>query len=99
MENMKKFRLMIPALAMLFSVILAGCNSNSKAKSWSPEQKEQWTTSCLKFMDERGTPKNQAVDFCDCMLKKTSEKYTPQEAEKITPQEERKLWQECDYQW
>ncbi|MEI7896229.1 MAG: hypothetical protein WCJ26_04285 [bacterium] len=50
-------------------------------------------------MDERGTAKTEAVGFCDCMLKKTSEKYTPQEAEKITAQEERKLWQECDFQW
>jgi hypothetical protein len=33
------------------------------------------------------------------MLKKTSEKYTPEEATKITPAEERKLWNQCDYRW
>jgi len=32
-------------------------------------------------------------------LKKTSEKYTPEEAVKITPEQERQLWQECDYDW
>ena len=96
---MNKIGLVIPALALLFSVIFAGCNSNSKAKSWSPDQKSKWTTNCLKFTEERSMPKTQAVGFCDCMLKKTTEKYTPQEAGKITTQEERKLWQDCDYQW
>jgi hypothetical protein len=90
---------MITSLVLLVALTFAGCNSDSKAKSWNQEQKDQWTAKCLKFMEERSVQKDQAVDFCDCMLKKTSEKFTPQEAEKITAREERELWKECDYQW
>jgi hypothetical protein len=99
MENMKKFFLMIPAIALLFAVTFAGCNSGSKSKSWSQAQKDQWTTNCHKALEERGLTKDQAADYCDCMLQKTSEKYTPQEAEGITAEEVGRLWKECDYQW
>jgi len=94
---MKKFRFFIEALGFILFVSFTGCNS--KAKSWSQEQKDKWTKSCMEFMNDRGVSENDAIGFCDCMLKKTSDKYTPEEAVKITPEEERKLWQECDYQW
>lgn len=94
---MKKFSLIIPAIGLMLLVFNNGCNS--KAKTWSQENKDTWTTKCMKFMTDRGVTQKEATDFCDCMLKKTSDKYSPAEAEKITPEEERKLWQECDYQW
>ncbi|MCX6277182.1 MAG: hypothetical protein NT004_03675 [Bacteroidetes bacterium] len=94
---MRKFRYFIPALGFMLLATITGCNS--KAKSWSQEQKETWTTSCMKFMNDRGVAKKDAASFCDCMLKKTANKYTPEEAVKITPEEERQLWQQCDYQW
>jgi len=94
---MKKFRILIPAIGFLLLLGAAGCNT--KAKTWSQEQKDTWTTSCMKFMNDHGVAQKEATDFCDCMLKKTSDKYTPDEAVKITPEEERQLWKECDYQW
>ncbi len=94
---MKKLKFFIPALGFLLLVGFAGCNS--KAKSWSQEQKDTWTKSCMKFMNDRGVAQKDAADFCDCMLKKTSDKYTPEEAVKITPDEERQLWQQCNYSW
>lgn len=94
---MKRFRFFMPALGFMVLVSFTACNS--KAKSWSQEQKDKWTTSCMKFMSDRGVEQKNATDFCDCMLKKTSNKYTPEEAIKITPDQERQLWQECDYQW
>ncbi len=53
----------------------------------------------MSFMSERGVAQKDAASFCDCMLSKTSEKYTPEEAAKITPDEEQELWKQCDYQW
>jgi len=94
---MKKFFTVITAFGFILLMGFTGCNS--KAKSWSQEQKDKWTTSCMKFMNDRGVEKKDAAGFCDCMLKKTSDKYTPEEAVKITPEEERQLWQQCDYQW
>ncbi len=53
----------------------------------------------MKFMETNEVEEKNATDFCDCMLEKTSEKYTPAEAAKITEEEERKLWESCDYTW
>ncbi|MEI7724186.1 MAG: hypothetical protein WCK09_03730 [Bacteroidota bacterium] len=94
---MKKFRVLIPVIGFIMLVSFTGCKS--KAKSWSQQQKDTWTASCMKFMSDRGVEQKKAAGFCDCMLKKTSNKYTPEEAVKITASEERQLWQECDYQW
>lgn len=80
----------------LFAV---ACESTSKADTWTDEQKTNWTNNCLKFMESREVEADQAKEFCDCMLTKTSEKYTPEEAVAITEDEESKLWESCDYQW
>lgn len=95
---MKTFKV----LFLIFAIAVfagAGCNTNSKANQWSSEQKDKWTEDCMKFMHEQGVEKKDAEGFCDCMLKQTSEKYTPKEAVNITEDEERKMWQECDYVW
>lgn len=87
---------------ILFMSLLVGagsCQNNSKEKSWSEAQKTKWKSECQGLLTDRGLKADAANDFCDCMLKKTSEKYTPEEAAKITTEEERKLWNECDYQW
>ncbi len=83
------------------SVILlaTACNCDSKADTWSAEQQTEWKSKCMQFMNEQGVEKDNAVDFCDCMYEKTSEKYTPEEAANITADEERELWSECDYSW
>lgn len=94
---MKRHFFLVPVLCSLIVLALPGCNS--KSGSWTKQDKDKWSESCMKFMTERGVEQKQATDFCDCMLKKTSEKYTPEEARKITPDEERQLWQQCDYQW
>ena len=106
---MKIIKLLIVTFGFL--VFAGACNSDSKAEkkapakkekaadTWNDEQKAKWTKSCMEFMETNGVEKRNAVDFCDCMLKKTSEKYTPEEAAKITEEEERKLWDSCDYDW
>ena len=88
-------------LVLTFSiVIIAGaCNCSSKADQWSSEQKATWTQNCMEFMAEQGVDEKNATDFCDCMLSKTSEKYTPEEAAAINEEEERKMWEDCDYSW
>ncbi len=53
----------------------------------------------MKFMNDRKIDQKDAAGFCDCMLKKTSEKYTPQKVVKITPAEEQQLCKECNYSW
>ncbi len=82
-------------------VFLAGscCDNSSKADTWNEDQKKEWTDKCMKFMETNEVEEKNATDFCDCMLEKTSEKYTPAEAAKITEEEERKLWESCDYTW
>ena len=94
---MKKTSVLIAALFLAMVTVITGCSS--KSGSWSKEEKDKWTTNCMKFMNDRKVDQKDAVGFCDCMLKKTSEKYTPEEAVKITPSEEQKLWQQCDYSW
>lgn len=94
---MKIIRLLFLAFGLF--LFASACNSDSKADTWNSEQKAQWTKNCMKFMETNGTEKRNAVDFCDCMLKKTSEKYTPEEAANIDADEERKLWESCDYSW
>ena len=79
--------------------VASACNCDSKADTWTQEDKAKWTKSCLTFMETNGVEENNAKDFCDCMLDKTSKKYTPQEASEITEDEERKLWESCDYSW
>lgn len=83
----------------LFIFTIACDSPSSKADSWNEEQKTNWTNNCLKFMESREVDANQAIEFCDCMLTKTSEQYSPEEAAAITEDEERKLWESCDYQW
>jgi len=75
------------------------CNTNSNADKWSSEQKAAWTQNCMEFMAQQGVDDKDATGFCDCMLTKTSEKYTPEEAAAINEADERKLWEECDYSW
>lgn len=94
---MKTIKLLFASLSLLF--LIAACNCDSKADSWSDEQKTTWKKSCMTFMENNGVEEKNAVDFCDCMLEKTSEKYTPEEAANITEEEERKLWESCDYDW
>jgi hypothetical protein len=94
---MKRFRFILPVL--MLSVLVWSASCSSKAKSWSKENKDTWHAKCMQFLTTRGVEQRAATDFCDCMLKKTSEKYTPAEAEKITPEEEQQLWKQCDYQW
>ena len=87
---------------MVFIILLGGissCNQKPKKTTWSDEQKTKWKSECKQLLGGRGLYAKDADALCDCMLKKTSEKYTPEEAAKITTDEERKLWQECDYQW
>jgi len=94
---MKTFHQVIPVLCFILMVGFTGCKS--KSGSWSEAQKQTWSTNCMKVMNDRGVDPKDAAGLCDCMLKKTSEKYTPEEAVKITPEQERQLWQECDYDW
>ncbi len=94
---MKTIKFAIGIILVLF--IASACNSDSKADTWTKEDTTKWTQSCLKFMESNGVEKEDAVGFCDCMLKKTSEKYTPKEAENLTEDQERKLWESCDYSW
>jgi len=93
----------VRTLFLISSVVLlataCNCNSDSKADTWSAEQQTEWKSKCMQFMNEQGVEKDNAVDFCDCMYEKTSEKYTPDEAANITADEERELWSECDYSW
>lgn len=85
--------------AMLITLVMGFSGCNSKADTWSKDQKAKWTESCMSFMSERGVAQKDAASFCDCMLSKTSEKYTPEEAAKITPEENQDIWKQCDYQW
>ena len=94
---MKIIRLLFVSLGLLLFV--SACNCDSKADTWSSEQKAEWTKSCKSFMETNGVEEKNAVDYCDCMLEKTSQNYTPEEAAKITEDEERKLWESCDYSW
>ncbi|MBU2553879.1 MAG: hypothetical protein KKF98_05420 [Bacteroidetes bacterium] len=86
-------------LATSIVLFASACNCESKSDTWSDAQEEAWKSRCMTFMEENGVEKKNAVDFCDCMFEKTSDKYTPEEAEGITAEEERKLWNECDYNW
>lgn len=78
---------------------LSSCNSNSKADTWSADQQDKWKNDCMELLLSNGVNKPVAADHCDCIFKKTSEKYTPEEAANITTEEERKIWEECDYSW
>jgi len=91
--------LKILTFMFLVAIFASACSVNSKADQWSSDQKAKWTEKCMNFMDNQGVDKKDAEGFCDCMLKQTSEKYTPEEAAKINEEEERKMWQECDYVW
>lgn len=94
---MKRLSFLTALILTVAVVALSGCKS--KSGTWKKQNKDEWTSNCMKFMTERGVSQANAADFCDCMLKKTSNQYTPEEAQKITPEEERKLWKECDYSW
>lgn len=96
---MKIFKLLFASLILLATITACDCNKDSKADTWSKDQKAEWTTKCKGFMNTNGVEGKNATDFCDCMLEKTSEKYTPEEAANITEEEERKLWESCDYSW
>lgn len=96
---MKSKALIVTILLMILLGGIESCQNYPKEKTWSSEQKTKWKTECQQLLISRGLKTKDANDFCDCMLKKTSEKYTPEEATKITVDEERKLWNECDYRW
>ena len=95
---MNKIKYLIFVIGLVF-IMGSCCNHNSKSDTWSDEQKAEWTESCLKMMSENQVFKGNAEDVCDCMLKKTSENYTPEEAVNITEEEEQKIWETCDYSW
>lgn len=95
MSTIKYFILLCGA-----AFILASCgSSSSKSSTWSDAQKAEWKQNCLKMMSANDTFEGDAEDVCDCMLEKTSEKYTPEEVIGITEEDEQKLWEECDYNW
>lgn len=94
---MRTIRLTMGIIVLLF--VVAACNCDSKADTWTDNDKAKWTTSCMEFMETNGVEKLNAVDYCSCMLDKTSKNYTPEEAVNITTEEERKLWESCDYSW
>jgi hypothetical protein len=94
---MKIIKLLFVAFGFL--LIIGSCNCDTKADTWSDEQKTEWTKSCKEFMKTNAVEEQNAVDFCDCMLEKTAQDYSPEEAAKITEDEERKLWESCDYTW
>jgi uncharacterized lipoprotein len=89
------------SLIVIFVIVgsLSSCNSNSKAKTWDEKQQKKWKKDCIELLTDNGVEKPDAEDFCDCMYKKTSEKFTPEEAENITTEQERAIWNECDYSW
>jgi len=95
---MKIIKLLFASLIIVAFISACDCQ-DSKADTWSTDQKTEWTKKCKDFMKTNGVEDKNADDFCDCMLEKTSEKYTPEEAAKITEEEERKLWESCDYTW
>jgi len=94
---MKKIKFLMLSIGFLF--VIAACNDNSKSDTWSKEQEAKWKEGCMELMQENNIPNGEAEGTCDCIFKKTSEKYTPEEAAKITEEEEGKLWQACDYQF
>lgn len=96
---MKVLKLLFATVIILAFAASCDYGEKSKADTWSEQQKTEWTNNCKQFMKNNGVEDKNAVDFCDCMLKKTSKKYTPEEAANITEEEERKLWEECDYTW
>ncbi len=82
------------------ALVVLSCNSNSKEATWNQEQEKIWKDKCLELFKEMdGVSRAVAEDHCDCMLKKTAKKYTPEEATQLTIEQERKIWEECDYQW
>lgn len=89
----------ISAITIVALLLLAACNSNSKSKAWTVDQKEQWKTECEQMLVEEGITAAVAEDHCDCMYEKTSAKYTPEEAAALTVEQEREIWEECDYSW
>lgn len=96
MKNNRSLSIIL--LIIIFGVVQS-CQHTSKENTWSEEQKTNWKTECQQKLIDRGLKASAAADFCDCMLKKTSQKYTPEETKKLTIEEVRKLWDECDYQW
>jgi hypothetical protein len=88
-------------LVLVSFILVAGCcnNTDSKSDTWSDEQKAEWTQDCLKMLEANQTFKGVAEDVCDCILTKTSESYTPEEAAKLTREDEQKIWEKCDYSW
>lgn len=95
--NMKRITILVLVIGLIS--ILSSCQSDSKADTWTADQEQTWKTNCQQLLVANGTTEADAEGFCDCMFKKTAEKYTPEEAAQITEEEEQKIWQECDYQW
>ncbi|MDZ7742095.1 MAG: hypothetical protein U5Q03_10175 [Bacteroidota bacterium] len=94
---MKKVLFSIFVLGIM--AIMASCNTNSKADTWSAEQEKEWKSNCKDLLTGNGEDKATAEDYCDCIFKKTAEKYTPAEAAKLTTEQEQQIWDECDYSW
>jgi len=95
---MKKISSILLVLAL--TIILLSCNSaTTREKSWSEQQETSWKNNCNELLVKNGTPAGDAAEFCDCMFKKTAEKYTPKEAAALTEKQEQEIWEECDYQW
>lgn len=81
-------------------IFIGSCsNADSKSDTWSDQQKLEWKEKCMELLIEAEVPRGDAESTCDCMLEKTSDKYTPEEAAKIDLKGEQELWQDCDYQW
>lgn len=90
---------LILALSIGLLFVAVACKSDSKAGTWSADQKTAWKTKCTKILTDRGVAEADANDYCDCMFEKTSKKYTPEEAESLTTEQVQEIWQECDYSW
>lgn len=86
-------------LGILLIIVGSCTNANSKSSTWDDQQKKEWKEKCMELLIENEVPKGDAESTCDCMLEKTSEKYTPEEAANIDLKGEQQLWQDCDYQW
>lgn len=87
-------------LVLSFSMMLImACSSNKTVAPWTEDQKSTYAVNCQKFLVERNVDTADATSFSECMLEKTSSKYTFEEATNLTDDQARKLWQECDYQW
>ncbi len=94
---MKKLKYFVFVIGIMF--VVAACDCDSKSDTWSDEQEKAWKAKCIKMFNTNENLEGPVEDLCDCMFRKTSEKYTPEEAKDITPEEEQKLLEKCSDSW